>query len=287
MINFLKIKDEIYKEIKDLKQKDDEHEKKEGETVNETDLKNMNIDETELKSNSSKSSTSFDIVSKFKLPIFYLEKKHKLSDSIKNDLEISDDIYKVFIRNTNKLSSQTIPLFYDYYTTDSAFLKESQKLIKTLPLDEYKATCNLALINDSYEAWEYIKTLQNFNEHYDFLDYERLETFNTYESFLQIMSIYMLASPVLSLLTPFLLLLVPFFLLKLRGHSISVANYTSSLRKIIVNIPIGKLLNFSSMSNGDKAYALISASFYIYQIYQNCMYCKRFFKNINYMYDSI
>ena len=28
MINFLKIKDEIYKEIKDLKQKDDEHEKK-------------------------------------------------------------------------------------------------------------------------------------------------------------------------------------------------------------------------------------------------------------------
>ena len=283
MINFLK--DEIYKEIKDLKQQKDESQKKNGEELNEADLENMNIDEKD--STFSKSSPAFNIVNKFKLPIFYLEKKYKLSESIKNDLEISDDIYKVFIRNTNKLSSQTIPLFYDYYTTDSTFLKESQKLIKTLPLDEYKTTCNLALIDDTYEAWEYIKTLQNFNERYDFLDYERLEQFNHYETFLQVMSIYMLASPVLSLLTPFLLLLVPFFLLKLRGNPISVASYTSSLRKIIVNIPIGKLLNFSSMSNGDKAYALISASFYIYQIYQNCMYCKRFFKNINYMYDCI
>jgi hypothetical protein len=180
-----------------------------------------------------------------------------------------------------------MPLFYNYYTTNTTFLKESQKLIKTLPLDKYKATCNLSLINDTYDSWEYIKTLQNFNERYDYLDYERLEKFNHYETFLQVMSIYMIASPVFSLLTPFLLLLVPFFLLKLRGNSISVANYTASLRKIIVNIPIGKLLNFSKMSNGDKAYAVVSASFYIYQIYQNCVYCKRFFKNINYMYESI
>lgn len=283
MINLLK--DEIYNEIKEIKkQKKEELLKKDGEEMDSRDLENMDDINNEA---SISSKPPFSVVEKFKLPIFYLQDKYQLSDSIKNDLEITDNIYKTFIRNSNQLSCQTMPLFYNYYTTDTTFLKESQKLIKTLPLDEYKATCNLSLINDTYDSWEYIKTLQNFNERYDYLDYERLERFNHYESFLQVMSIYMLASPVLSLLTPFLLLLVPFFLLKLRGNSISVANYTASLRKIIVNIPIGKLLNFSKMSNGDKAYAVVSASFYIYQIYQNCVYCKRFFKNINYMYESI
>lgn len=283
MINLLK--DEIYNEIKEIKkQKKEELLKKDGEEMDSRDLENMDDINNEA---SISSKPPFSVVEKFKLPIFYLQEKYQLSDSIKNDLEITDNIYKTFIRNSNQLSCQTMPLFYNYYTTDTTFLKESQKLIKTLPLDEYKATCNLSLINDTYDSWEYIKTLQNFNERYDYLDYERLERFNHYESFLQVMSIYMLASPVLSLLTPFLLLLVPFFLLKLRGNSISVANYTASLRKIIVNIPIGKLLNFSKMSNGDKAYAVVSASFYIYQIYQNCVYCKRFFKNINYMYESI
>lgn len=284
VVNFEKIKKQIYKEIKEIKQqKEDESQKKNGESIDKRDLENIDGEDNDKASKA----PPFNIVEKFKLPIFYLEQKYKLSESIKNDLEISENIYKVFIRNSNQLSTHTMPLFYDYYTTNSTFLKESQKLIKSLPLDEYKATCNLSLIAETYESWEYIKTLQNFNERYDFLDYERLEQFNYYETFLQVMSIYMIASPVLSLLTPFLLLLVPFFLLKLRGNPISVANYTASLRKIIVNIPIGKLLNLSSMSNGDKAYALISASFYIYQIYQNCMYCKRFFKNINYMYESI
>lgn len=285
MINFSKLKDEIYNEIKEIKkQKKEELSMKNGEEMDSRDLENMD----DINNEASISSTPpFSVIENFKLPIFYLQEKYKLSESIKNDLEITDNIYKVFIRNSNQLSSQTMPLFYNYYTTNTTFLKESQKLIKTLPLDEYKATCSLSLINDTYDSWEYIKTLQNFNERYDYLDYVRLEKFNHYETFLQVMSIYMLASPVLSLLTPFLLLLVPFFLLKLRGNPISVANYTASLRKIIVNIPVGKLLNFSKMSNGDKAYAVISASFYIYQIYQNCVYCKRFFKNINYMYDSI
>jgi hypothetical protein len=286
MINFSKLKDEIYNEIKEIKkQKTEELLKKDGEEINSRDLENM--DDINNESSSSSSNPPFNVVENFKLPIFYLQEKYQLSDSIKNDLEITDNIYKIFIRNSNQLSCQTMPLFYNYYTTNTTFLKESQKLIKTLPLDKYKATCNLSLINDTYDSWEYIKTLQNFNERYDYLDYERLEKFNHYETFLQVMSIYMIASPVFSLLTPFLLLLVPFFLLKLRGNSISVANYTASLRKIIVNIPIGKLLNFSKMSNGDKAYAVVSASFYIYQIYQNCVYCKRFFKNINYMYESI
>ena len=280
VVNLSKIKEELYKEINELKEKnvDDKLEEKE-------DFEKEELDENV----SSSSSSSFNVVEKFKPPIFYLDEKdkHKLSESIKNDLEISNNIYRVFIRQQNKLSAQTMPLLYDYYTTNIAFLKDSQKLIKTLPVEEFKACCNLDLVNHTFETWEYVKTLQNFNERYDYLDYERLEQFNHYESFLQVMSIYMLASPVLSLLTPFLLLLVPFFLLKLRGTSVSMRAYMTTLRTVIVNIPVGKLLNFSSMTTGDKAYALVSASFYIYQIYQNCMYCHRFYKNINYMYDSI
>jgi len=168
-------------------------------------------DDIDEKNSGSDIYSNSKITDNFNLPIFYLDKKYKLSDSIKDDLEISNNIYGVFIRQQNQLSKQTMPLFYDYYTTNIDFLKENQKLIKTLPVDHFKSVCALNLINDTYESWDYVKNLQNFNERYDFLDYEALEQFNHYESFLQIMSIYMLASPVLSLLTPFLLLLVPFF----------------------------------------------------------------------------
>lgn len=293
IVNLSSLKDELYKEIKIMKENPEsidinslfgkeEKIKKSGEntTGENTTGENTNPDLGDL-------SNMLSITENFKLPIFYVKEKKKLSESILNDLEISKNIYSVFIRNSNKLSIQTLPLFYDYYTTNTDFLKDSQKLIKNLPMKYFKQLSNSDLIHNTYENWESIKTFQNFNEHYDYLNYERFERFNHYESFLQVMSIYMLASPVLSLLTPFLLLLVPFFLLKLRGNPISPKSYMISLRTVLTKLPIGKLLDFSSMSNSDKAYALVSASFYVFQIYQNCTFCYRFYKNINYMYDSV
>lgn len=231
----------------------------------------------------------FNVTSGFKLPIFYLEDKEKyqLPESLLNDLEISQNIYKVFIRNTNDISCQTMPLFYNYYTTNINFLKDSQKLIKSIKVTDFKQLVTNKNIDKVYNAWKTIKTEQNFNERYDYLDYERLEKFNHYESFLQIMSIYMLASPILSLLTPLIFLIIPFFILRIRGTAITMTVYMSLLRKIITKIPIGKLLDFPSMTISDKIYALVSASFYFFQIYQNCMYCHRFYKNINHMYENI
>ena len=272
---------DFLKEIKIDKMNLDREQKKESSNVSNNES-NCNMETSE---NLGESSIIF--TQNFNLPIFYCKNKYKLSESLKDDLEISENIYTVFVRNTNKLSIKTLPLLYDYYTTDTNFLKDTQKLIKNLQLTYFDSLCNHECISETYDIWNTIKTFPNFNEHYDYLNYERLEKFNHYESFLQVMSIYMLASPVLSLLTPFLLLLVPFFLLKLRRKAISVEDYIKSLRTILTKLPIGKLLDFSSMRTGDKAYALVSASFYIFQIYQNCMFCFRFYKNINYMYDSI
>ena len=75
----------------------------------------------------------FQITQHFKLPIFYLEDKYLLSDKMKNDLEIQDNIYNNLIRNSNTISELTKSLWYNYYTNDTNFLLESQKLLKALP----------------------------------------------------------------------------------------------------------------------------------------------------------
>ena len=91
MINFSKLKDEIYNEIKEIKkQKKEELLMKDGEEMDSKDLENMD----DINNKASISSTSpFNVVEKFKLPIFYLQEKYRLSESIKNDLEILDFIF--------------------------------------------------------------------------------------------------------------------------------------------------------------------------------------------------
>ena len=229
----------------------------------------------------------FSIVNKFKLPIEYLSETQHLDTSIMADLEINTDIYKTFIQNTNELSKQTMPLFYSLYTTNIPFLKDTQKILSTFPFTKVEHIADANTMLKIYGSWKTINLEPRFNERYDYLTYEKLEPFNHYESFLQIMSIYTLSSPVLALLTPVLFLIIPFFIIKLTGKSISMANYLKILKTIITRIPIGKLFTFSSMNTSDRVYALVSLSFYIFQMYQNCIHCYRFYKNLNYMYDTI
>ena len=227
--------------------------------------------------------------SHFKLPIFYNEKKVSLKKHIINDLELVETndascnpMYH-FLFNTNKdesFSKKMIEQVSEYYTTDTEFLKENQELIKS-----YSNVNNVSSFSQTKkkisEIWTEIKEDSGFKDRYYYVDWKIAEFLNKSEQFLQFMSIYNLASPIISLLMPIILLIIPFFIIKFKGLTLSITDYIEVLKNIISNHAIGKLFTkFNDVDINQKIYLLVSAGLYVFSIYQNITVCLRFNKNM-------
>ena len=74
----------------------------------------------------------------FKIPMYYNTKKNELNENIINDLELiktldenCEPISNYFFNNDNDISKKVTQQISKYYTTDTQFLKEQQKLLQT------------------------------------------------------------------------------------------------------------------------------------------------------------
>jgi hypothetical protein len=131
------------------------------------------------------------------------------------------------------------------------------------------------------ELWNEIKCETDFKGKYFYIDWSTLEFLNKSEYFLQFMSLYNLASPILSLLTPIFILIVPFFIIKMKGLELSVSEYIEVLKVLAESHAIGKLFTqFNDVTINEKIYLLLSAAFYIFSIYQNIHVCIKFHANM-------
>jgi energy-coupling factor transporter ATP-binding protein EcfA2 len=224
----------------------------------------------------------------FKMPIYYNEQKVSIKENIITDLELinsidssSNPIYSYVFDNSNTFSKKCIEQVTQYYTTDVDFLKDNQTLIKTytkLPNDIDDVSPKYTNI---IQMWSEIKNDTNFKEKYYYLDWEMLEFLNKSENFLQWMSIYNIASPVISFFIPIIILIIPFFVIKLKGLTLTIPEYIEVLKTVIANHAIGKLFTeFNSVEFTQKIYLLVSAGFYVFSIYQNIVLCSRFNNNM-------
>jgi DNA mismatch repair ATPase MutS len=223
----------------------------------------------------------------FKLPIHYNDKKKQLKANIIQDLELiqtidasSNPIYSHYFNNVNDMSEQIMAQASECYTTDVEFLKDNQTLLKT-----YSGQKKHPNISDKYETikalWNEIKSDTGFKDKYYYLDWPMLEFLNKSDRFLQLMTIYNMASPVISLFIPLIILIVPFFVIKMKGMVITMSEYINVLKVVISNNAIGKLFTqFSSVSNNERIYMLVSAAFYVFSIYQNVIVCLRYHSNM-------
>ncbi len=248
----------------------------------------------------------------FKLPIYYNHEKMNLKENIINDLELiktvdssCNPIYKYFCNNNNILSDKITEQISEYYTTDINFLKDNQQLLKNLPLEnlplekvepktnldtkthlEPKTHLDTKTHLDKYDKilkiWDDIKSDTGFKEKYYYMDWEHLEFLNKSEHFLQFMSIYNIASPVISFFIPIIILIIPFFVIKLKGLNLNINEYIEILKTIISQTSIGKLFTEfnQEVSINQKIYILVSAGFYLFSIYQNILVCIRFNDNM-------
>ena len=225
----------------------------------------------------------------FKVPIFYNDKKVKIKQNIANDLELvqtidasgCQPIYNYFFNNDNDLSNKLIEQVSEYYTTDVTFITDNQELLKEYKKIDKKYTEYSPNYTNILEIWNEIKCETDFKEKYYYVDWPMLEFLNKSEHFLQFMSLYNLASPVISLLIPVLILIIPFFVIRMKGLELTVSEYVDVLKILAQSHAIGKLFTqFNEVSFNEKIYLLISAAFYVFSIYQNVTVCLKFHSNM-------
>ena len=249
----------------------------------------------------------------FKLPICFNSKVKILKESIINDLELKSiidasdlkeildlketsdkPIYNYIFNPTNVLGTKILETLPSYYTTDTIFLKDSQQLLDNISykdIDAISLSSNNITnfdIEETVGAWNEMKSETGFCEKYLYIDWDFAKFLNNNPVFLQLMSIYNVASPLLSLSLPILVLIVPFFVVKFKGIELNIKEYTDVLRELIQNHAIAKIFtSFHEVDFGEKIYLLVSAAYYLFSIYQNILTCIRFYSNMKKIHDYL
>ena len=254
----------------------------------------------------------------FKLPIEYLDNSNifVLNSNIINDLEllenkssINDKIQNILCKNNDDTSNNNYNLYYHvfdpcniyekkiidrwskYYTNNKEFLLESQELLKIYKPNkkvDFIDISNTSIDNNIYNDCEEIIYDNGFINNYQYIDIPFLNYLNNNSIFLQILSVYNLSSPLISLIIPILFLLLPFFIIKLQGHNITFKLYFDHLKSVFSNHIIGQLFTSFNESNlTNKIYLLFSFGFYIFQMYLNFTSCIKYFTNIKYIHETL
>jgi hypothetical protein len=149
----------------------------------------------------------------FKIPIIYNDEKKELNENIITDLELIQTLdssctpmFEYAFQPKTIFGKKVLEQFPSYYTTDIKYLKDSQKLIKnykSIPEQIFKPDFQYLM-----EIWDEIKNDISFKDKYQYIDFPFWEWINRDTIFLQLMSIYNLASPVLSFFVPFIIVIL-------------------------------------------------------------------------------
>jgi hypothetical protein len=241
-----------------------------------------------------------EINTSFQLPIQYLDDSsvYPLSNIIAKDLELVEietspenkeipkNMYEHVFQPSSLFAKENIPQWKNQFTTDISFLEQTQNVVSTIQdiIDtNYEVPCEKIK-----EIWTAIKHDSNFMDKYGYLEWSILDQFNHSQNFLQAMSICNIISPLLSFIIPFIFLLFPFILLKMKGVPITISMYFTCLTEIARHHFIGKALKtFQSFSMESFLYLVGSLGLYLLQMYNNTVQCLRFYKNIQFVNDSL
>lgn len=237
----------------------------------------------------------------FKLPITYLpaDSVFTLNPVVAADLELvglsepetdctdkpetyKPGMYDYVFQPKHVFAKELIPQWSQHITTNTDFLEDSQKIVKSMDkysgeIGPYDLCCNSLL-----DIWKAAKEDPNFFERYSYMEFDMFKYLNKMPSFLQGVSMINMLSPVLSFVMPIMFLIFPFILLKIQGLPISFSLYLNVLKDIAKYHFLGKAISgLSNFSFQNLLYVFMIFGFYLYSLYNNYMACCRFYKNIN------
>jgi ABC-type multidrug transport system fused ATPase/permease subunit len=260
----------------------------------------------------------------FKHPITYIDplKIHELPSSIIEDLEMvhtkpkmeiavsepasvtdpeSDlkGLYHYVFNPSSVYGNEYLPIWSKYYSTDIEYLKNTQTLltyydneilhravVQNTAHQSHDEAC--LTMKDTWSSFRGSGKISEFKEKFSYVETPILSKLNQSSPFLQILTVYNISSPVITLLTPIIVIIVPFIILFMRGVQINVNDYIEILKTIVAQHSIGKFFTeFDTVTIEQKMYILMSIVFYFIQIYQNIMACVRFYNNIKLVHTHL
>ena len=238
---------------------------------------------------------NLDIKSHFHLPISFLSDKKELKENIIQDLELiksadlsNNSVYEnVFCPKTiaGRYVMNEMPKLY---TSNKEYLKGTQNLLKTykkLNDEENKYSESLESV---IKLWKEIKGDPSFKSKYHYIEWTRWAYLNNYEWVLQFLSMYSLASPVITLLIPFVICIIPFFILVARGITLTWQEYMKILKIVAKQHALVRIFtDWNSVTAESRVYLILSSAFYIFSFYQNFLSCLRFYKNMQKMHQEL
>jgi hypothetical protein len=235
-----------------------------------------------------------DIKSHFKLPISYLNNKQSLRENIIEDLELvtcmdssDNSIYDGVFSPKTYAGRYIMKEMPKHYTSDKDYLTDTQGLLKNYKRLDDEAS-NSEDLENVINIWKEIKGDPSFKTKYHYIEWNYWAHLNRSEFVLQFLSMYSLASPVLSLLVPVIMCIMPFFIIKAKGMDVTWKEYIHVLKVIASNHALCRIFtSFSSVSIDQKAYLILSTAFYAFSIYQNFLSCLRFYRNMQKMHGEL
>ena len=225
----------------------------------------------------------------FELPIFYCKSKNSVSPTMCEDLELIEgkneetkSIYEFVFSPETENEKKSLKKWFQYYTSDINFLKESKKFYKSMN----KNKIDKEGIENTWKIWNDVKKDKKFIETYKYIEWDRIQFLNHSVIFLTFLSYYNMFSPIINLLIPIIILFVPFFILRFMKLPISFSKYKDILLKQLKNHIIGKMFTeFGSVKMDKKIYMVFSFLMYVLNIYQNILSCYKFYKNMFFIND--
>lgn len=235
-------------------------------------------------------------MTQFELPISYLENKYCIDKNIVDDLELlkvngdsdsRDPLLQTIYNPKSNIGKLNLKMHSEYFTNNKLFLKETQKLIHGWKKDD-GIEDKQHTYDEFNELWQNMKNDETFIDRYYYIDVDYFKFLNNSGPFLQVLSIYNLLSPVITLTIPIILLIVPFFMLKFNGVKINMETYYRVLKEIFSKHALGSIGNIMGEVSWDKRiYGLITFAFYLFSVYQNSLVCYRFYKNFYSIHNDL
>lgn len=219
----------------------------------------------------------------FKIPIQYNKHRLLVAPEMTTDLDLlttpdanAEPVFITIFKPSNKHVTSVLKDMVETYTTDTTYLKDTQKLIQEYTENPYKNT----LYSDMINAVDLIKSNTFISDH-GYIGYRHLEFLNKYEGVLQVLSLYTMASPIITVSTPIIILIVPFIILNAGLRYIDFNSYMDILKELGKSHPIiGLITNFGKLSKDQQLYQIGTIILYIFSIYRQIMDCCAFVKNI-------
>lgn len=219
----------------------------------------------------------------FKLPITY-QPTNTVPESINADLElvhsVGTSVYAHVFKPTSVCGTNMLKAWGGHFTDHVPFLTESQVFFNKLK--------PVVFPSDFVDIIQEVKSNNNFNLKYHYIDTKQLEFMNTVPIVLILMTLYSMTSPLLFFLSPVLMFFVPFVVLKMQQRDISWVEYTTVLTQVMKSHALaGLFTGFSASTMKEQLYLVMSALFYVVQLYSNGASCYSFYQIIKAVHRNL